>query len=98
MNPSIINIVTAELAGDFRIRLTFDDATAQVVDFKPFLQRSQHPDIRAYLDAPRFRRVSPDPDGMGCPGRVFRVATFDRKQLEKGSRWRRRRKRLLAPS
>jgi len=54
MNPEIINVVAAELAGDYRIRLTFDDGTAQVVDFKPFLQRSQHPDIRAYLDALRF--------------------------------------------
>ena len=54
MIPSIINIVAAEQTGDYRIRLTFDDGTAQVIDFKPFLQRSQHPDIRAYLDVARF--------------------------------------------
>jgi len=31
MIPSIINIVAAEQTGDYRIRLTFDDGTAQVM-------------------------------------------------------------------
>jgi len=54
MTPAIINIVTAEQVGDFRIRLQFDDGIEQTVDFKPFLTHALHPDIRAWLDPVRF--------------------------------------------
>lgn len=54
MSTPIINIVTAEPLGSYRIRLAFDDGTVQCVDFRPFLSRSIHPAIRAYLDADRF--------------------------------------------
>ena len=53
MTP-IINITQATQAGDCKLRLAFDDNTQQLVDFKPFLQRSVHPDIRVYLDNTRF--------------------------------------------
>jgi hypothetical protein len=54
MTPHIINVVTANIAGDCKLRLEFDDGATQVLDFKPFLQRSLHPQIRAYLDETRF--------------------------------------------
>ena len=54
MTPAIINIVTAEQVGDFRIRLRFDDGIEQTIDFKPFLTNALHPDIRAWLDPARF--------------------------------------------
>lgn len=54
MIPAIINITSAELVGDFQIRLTFNDETRQEVDFKPFLSASAHPDIRNWLDPERF--------------------------------------------
>jgi hypothetical protein len=54
VTSGVINIFTAELVGDYRIHLAFDDGTQQVVDFKPFLSHSIHPDIRAYLDVSRF--------------------------------------------
>jgi Protein of unknown function (DUF2442) len=56
MTPSIINILTADLVGDYRIRITFDDASEQTIDFKRFLSDSVHPDIRAWLDPDRFSR------------------------------------------
>jgi hypothetical protein len=49
-----INIVSAVPAGDYRLRLAFDDGTEQTVDFLPFLSRSHHPDIRAFLEQQRF--------------------------------------------
>lgn len=52
--PKIINIVSAEPAGDLCLRLRFDDDIEQMVDFKPFLSHAVHPDIRAYLDPVRF--------------------------------------------
>ncbi len=54
MIPATINIKSAEQVGDFTLRLSFDDGTAQTVDFKPFLSSSRHPDIRAYLESVRF--------------------------------------------
>ncbi|MFA6972116.1 MAG: DUF2442 domain-containing protein [Gallionella sp.] len=54
MTPATINITTAEQAGDYALRLRFDDGTVQTVDFKPLLSLSHHPDIRAYLEPARF--------------------------------------------
>lgn len=54
MSKKIINILTAELVGEYRLHLIFDDGQEQTIDFKPFLSRSRHPDIRAYLDPALF--------------------------------------------
>lgn len=54
MTPATINIIAAELVGDFRIRLHFDDGIEQIVDFTSFLTNALHPDIRAWLDPSRF--------------------------------------------
>ncbi|WP_284155235.1 DUF2442 domain-containing protein [Sulfuricystis thermophila] len=54
MSMPPVNIVRAESAGEYRIRLWFDDGTEQVVDFHPFLSHARHPAIRAYLDPSRF--------------------------------------------
>ena len=54
MTSKIINIVTAFQVGEHKLRLEFDDGAVQTVDFKPFLQRSLHPQIKAYLDDKRF--------------------------------------------
>jgi len=54
MNSTPINIISATQTGEYRIRLVFDDNTVQEIDFKPFLARSHHPDIRAYLEPGRF--------------------------------------------
>lgn len=54
MSERPINILSAEPDGDYRLRLRFDDGTLQTVDFLPFLSRSHHPDIRAFLDPGRF--------------------------------------------
>ncbi len=54
MTGPVINIVSAEQAGEFSVHLKFDDGTEQTVDFRPFLMHSIHPDIRAWLDPARF--------------------------------------------
>ncbi|HXE51848.1 MAG TPA: DUF2442 domain-containing protein [Tepidisphaeraceae bacterium] len=59
MTPSddaLILIERAEPAGDFKLRLTFNDATQRTVDFGPFLRGSGNPLIRAYLDPAAFAR------------------------------------------
>jgi hypothetical protein len=54
MNSTTINIVSATQVGDYLLKIEFDDKTAQTVDFGPFLKRSRHPDVRAYLQPARF--------------------------------------------
>ncbi len=54
MMPEVVNILKAEIDGDYRLHLAFDDGKQQTIDFYPFLARAVHPDIRAYLDPGRF--------------------------------------------
>ncbi len=54
MIPATLNITAVEQVGDYALRLSFDDATVQTLDFKTFLSLSRHPDIRAYLNPARF--------------------------------------------
>jgi len=85
MTPAIINIVTAEQVGDFRIRLQFDDGIEQTVDFKPFLTHSLHPDIRTWLDPARFAtfRLEYGELVWGDYGLCFPVIDLYRNQIER---------------
>ena len=51
----IIDILSAEYAPPYAIRIRFSDGHAQTVDFEPFLRQAQHPDIRKYLDSQLFQ-------------------------------------------
>ncbi len=44
-----IEIGSAKYIGDYAIRIKFKDGTDRLVDFKPFLSKSQHPSISKYL-------------------------------------------------
>lgn len=87
MTPKIINIVSAEPAGDLCLRLRFDDGIEQIVDFKPFLSRSVHPDIRAYLDPERFAafRIEYGELVWGDYDLCFPVIDLYRNQVEKSA-------------
>ena len=58
MIPKVINIIKAELAGGYKLRLGFDDGAVQTVDFLPFLSHAHHPAIRAYLEPKQFADFS----------------------------------------
>jgi Protein of unknown function (DUF2442) len=49
-----IDVLRAEHAGGYRLRVTFSDDTERIVDFGPFLQNSSHPAIRAFLEPDKF--------------------------------------------
>jgi hypothetical protein len=53
---SVIFVERAEHVGEFKLRLTFNDATQQMIDFAPFLRQSHNPLIQAYLDPTAFAR------------------------------------------
>jgi hypothetical protein len=50
-----IDVIGAEYASDYKIRLTFNDDTSRVVDFEPFLRRTQHPDLTQYRALKKFK-------------------------------------------
>lgn len=87
MSAKIFNIVSAEAAGDLRLHLCFDDGTEQVVDFRPFLSHSVHPDIRAYLDPVLFAtfRVEYGDLIWGDYDLCFPINDLYRNQLEKST-------------
>jgi hypothetical protein len=49
-----IDLVCAERLSNYKLKLCFSDGTDRVLDFEPFLHKSQNPMIRAYLDPQRF--------------------------------------------
>ncbi len=51
---AVIFVERAERAGDFRLRLTFNDGAVRTVDFGPFLRQSRNPLIQAYLNPDAF--------------------------------------------
>ena len=51
---AVIQVVEARAVGDYRLKIRFGDGTVRTVDFGPFLESSQNPMIRAYLDPKRF--------------------------------------------
>lgn len=53
--PSLpIMIKNAEYIGDYAIRILFNNGVERLVDFKPFLSKSQHPSIKKYLNETLF--------------------------------------------
>ena len=88
MSQNPINIITAEPVGDYRLHLVFDDGKEQTVDFKPFLTRAQHPDIRGYLDPVKFASFCIEYGELvwGDYDLCFPVIDLYRNQLEHGFR------------
>lgn len=81
-----INITAAQQIGDYVLRLSFDDNTAQTVDFKPFLTRSRHPDIRVFLEPARFAafRIQYGELVWGDYDLSFPIIDLYRNQLDRG--------------
>jgi hypothetical protein len=51
----VVDVVKAEYVEAYKLRILFSDGTEQVVDFGPFLQASNNPLIRKYLQPDLFR-------------------------------------------
>jgi hypothetical protein len=50
-----IDVVAAEYVSDYKVRLTFNDDSKRVIDFEPFLRRTQHPDLTQYRALKKFK-------------------------------------------
>jgi hypothetical protein len=50
----VIEITEANYVNNYDIKISFNDGSIQVVDFKPFLSKALHPSISKYLDTSLF--------------------------------------------
>ncbi|MHB8523192.1 MAG: DUF2442 domain-containing protein [Limisphaerales bacterium] len=48
-------ILDAHYVSGYKLRLVFNDGTARVMDFEPFLRRAQNPDLTQYRQLRKFR-------------------------------------------
>lgn len=56
----VITVENAKYLGEYKIDISFNDSTRQVVDFYPFLSASLNPFIRKYLSEDEFSRFEID--------------------------------------
>ena len=54
MMNKTISVTAAQSVGELRLHIAFSDGATQDVDFRSFLQHSNHPEIRAFLDPNKF--------------------------------------------
>jgi hypothetical protein len=59
-DDQVITIISAEYIGEYKIKLSFNNNTIQLVDFFPFLNSSLNPLIRKYLDKQEFKKFKID--------------------------------------
>lgn len=55
-SSTALQIVSAEYLSDFVVKIRFNDGIEQIVDFKPFLKKSLHPDIQKYTSEDQFSK------------------------------------------
>ncbi|MGR3179672.1 MAG: DUF2442 domain-containing protein [Candidatus Anammoxibacter sp.] len=58
ITTDFIEITDVQYQSGYTLKLTFNDGRKQVIDFEPFLRKSQHPEIQKYLDIKRFRQYT----------------------------------------
>ncbi len=54
----IIEVKNASYLDDFVLSVMFSDGSKRLVDFKPFLTKSEHPSIMKYLDETVFKNFT----------------------------------------
>jgi len=54
----LISIEKAKYIDNYRISLLFNDGKKKIVDFKNFIFKSQHPDIKKYQDKNLFKNFN----------------------------------------
>ena len=54
-NHEVLEVSKAKYDGDYAVRIFFSDGFSRLVDFKPFLEKSMHPSIKAFLSEEKFK-------------------------------------------
>jgi hypothetical protein len=50
-----LEITEAKYVSGYKIRLTFNDGTVQIMDFEPFLRKALNPDLTQYRQMRKFK-------------------------------------------
>jgi len=53
---NVLEIVGAEYVSGYSIRLSFNDGTARLMDFEPFLRQAMNPDVAKYRQLRNFKK------------------------------------------
>ena len=56
----MIHVVSAEYAGDYKIKVTFNDSTSGIADFKHTVSTDHRPIIRELIDLNKFKDFTVD--------------------------------------
>lgn len=54
----IIKLVSATYLKEFKLNLVFADGVSKLVDFKPFLESSNHAEVKKYLNLKKFKKFN----------------------------------------
>lgn len=54
----IYKITKVEIVKDYTLKITFSDGVVQIIDFGKFLKKSNHPEIKKFLDLKKFNSFS----------------------------------------
>jgi Protein of unknown function (DUF2442) len=54
MSTEVLFIETAKPEQGHTLNLRFNDGACRTIDFAPFLSRSQHPQIRSFIELDKF--------------------------------------------
>ena len=55
---AVVDVVSADYVGDYKLHLVFSDGAERIVDFAPFLKGSSNLLIREYLNLDKFRNFT----------------------------------------
>jgi hypothetical protein len=50
----IYKITKVEIVKDYTLKISFSDGVVQIIDFGKFLKKSNHPEIKKFLDLKKF--------------------------------------------
>ena len=84
---------TAEYIKDYMIRVVFEDNSIKTIDLKPFIQKSQHPAVKKFLDINLFKKFKVEFGSLCWEGGQFDIShqaiyrgDFDAKKLKSPKR------------
>ena len=55
LTKNYLEITEAKYVSGYKIRLKFKDGFVRIMDFEPFLRKSNHPDITKYRQMRKFK-------------------------------------------
>lgn len=58
MSMSYLYVDTAQYAEDYKLTLMFNTGERKLIDFAPFILKSQHPDVQRYRDLEAFKHFT----------------------------------------